>query len=115
MNGENCRALQDWLTTNQMLQWLTKDRTVLVIKDREKGIITTNFRPITCLLLGDELYEHLEKRMGVNETAKGEKTGPEMTWVDNKKTNAMIPLLWIIKCLRIFGAAEKRLSLLEKV
>ena len=57
----------------------------------------------------------LMKRMGVNETAKGEKTGPEMTWVDNKKANAMIPPLWIIKWLRIFGAAENMLSLLEKV
>ena len=52
--------------------------------------------------------------MGVNKTAKGEKPGPEMTWVDNKKTNAMIPPLWIIKCLRIFGPAENMLSLLEK-
>ena len=59
VNGENCRALQNWLTTNQMSQWLTKDRTVLVIKDREKGNTATNFRPITCLPLGDELYEHL--------------------------------------------------------
>ena len=61
MNGENCRALQDWLTTKEMLQWLTKDRTVLDIKDREKINTATNFRPITCLPLGDELYEHLEE------------------------------------------------------
>ena len=77
---------------------------------------------MTCLPLGDDLYEHLEEqnllpdeKMGVNETAKGENPGPEITWVDNKKTNAMIPLLWIIKCLRIFGAPENMLSLLEKV
>ena len=62
VNVENCRALQDWLTTKQMLQWLTKYRTVLVIKDREKRNTATNFRPITCLPLGDELYEHLEEQ-----------------------------------------------------
>ena len=41
---------------------LTKDRTVLVIKDRQKRNTATNFRPITCLALGDELYEHLEEQ-----------------------------------------------------
>ena len=74
MNGENCRALQDWLTTKQMLQWLTKDRTVLVIKDREKRNTATNFRPmITCLPLGDELYEHLKEQ----NLLPGEKNGRE--------------------------------------
>ena len=62
MNGESCRAHHDWLTTNQMLQLLTKDRTVLVIKDREKGNAATNCRPITCLPLGDDLYEHLQEQ-----------------------------------------------------
>ena len=35
--------------------WMTKGRTVLIVKDAGKGNITSNFRPITCLSLGWKL------------------------------------------------------------
>ena len=50
--------------------WMTLGRTVLVVKDVNKGMIPANVRPITCLptvwklltsILSEELYEHLSK------------------------------------------------------
>ena len=52
-------------------EWMTKGRTVLIQKDKSKGIESSNYRPITCLplvwklltgLITDEVYEFLEKR-----------------------------------------------------
>ena len=63
--------LQDCLTTNQIPEWFTIGRTTLTLKDKEKGNIASNFRPITCLTLilklctgmkADELYNHLEEK-----------------------------------------------------
>ena len=72
--------LHDYLTTNQTPEWFTKGRTVLVLKDMEKGNIATNFRPITCLplmwklftgIMGDELYKHLEEENLLPDEQKG--------------------------------------------
>ena len=55
-------------------------KTVLIMKDREKGNDVTNFRPITCLplmwkiftgILSDELYDHLESKRLLPEEQKG--------------------------------------------
>ena len=52
-------------------QWLGKGRTVLIIKDKEKGAAVDNYRPITCLpttwklitsIIAEEMYAHLEKQ-----------------------------------------------------
>ena len=37
-------------------EWLTKGRTVLVVKDKEKGGDLSNFRPITCRPLMWKLF-----------------------------------------------------------
>ena len=37
-----------------------------------------------------------------------------MAWVDYKKAYDMIPHSWILKCLRMFGAAENMVLLLER-
>ena len=51
--------------------WLTKGRTALLQKDKSKGNIASNYRPITCLplmwklLLGviaDQIYGHLNQQ-----------------------------------------------------
>ena len=53
-----------------MAEWLTVNRTVLIQKDKEKGNVVNNYRPITCLpimwklftgILADEIYNHQEK------------------------------------------------------
>ena len=51
-------------------EWMGMGRTVLIMKDKEKGAVVENYRPITCLpttwklltsILSEELYEHLDK------------------------------------------------------
>ena len=55
---------------NEAPSWITTGRTVLIMKDGEKGNNVTNFRPVTCLplmwnifigILLDELYGHSGK------------------------------------------------------
>ena len=57
------------LQENHLPDWMTKGRTVLIVKDKEIGSQVTNFRPITCLplmwklltgIIADETYQHLE-------------------------------------------------------
>ena len=36
-----------------------------------------------------------------------------MAWIDYKKASDMVPHLWIIECLDLFGVAENIKSLLE--
>ena len=38
-----------------MLMWMTKGRTILMQKDKEKGKAASNYRPITCLPLVGKL------------------------------------------------------------
>ena len=61
--------LNECLQHRRVPTWMTKGRTVLIIKDKETGPVATNFRPITCLLfmwklltgvMSDEIYQHLE-------------------------------------------------------
>ena len=51
--------------------WLTKGRTALLQKDKSKGDIASNYRPITCLPLvwklmtgeiADQIYGHLDQK-----------------------------------------------------
>ena len=51
--------------------WLTKGRTALLQKDKSKGDIASNYRPITCLPLmwklmtgeiADQIYRHLDQK-----------------------------------------------------
>ena len=72
--------LQDHLDSGVVPDWLTKGRTVLIQKDKAKGNIVSNYRPITCLLLvwklltgilEDEIYDYLERnRRGVDESVR---------------------------------------------
>ena len=72
--------LQDCLTTSQNPEWFTIGRTTLILKNKEKGNIASNFRQITCLpltwelctgIMGDELYNHLEEKSLLPEEQKG--------------------------------------------
>jgi hypothetical protein len=62
--------LQSVLDT-EIPEWLGKGRTVLIIKDKEKGPVVENYRPITCLptmwklltsIVSEEMYHHLEEQ-----------------------------------------------------
>ena len=60
--------------------WLTKGRTALTIKNKEKCADVTNFRPITCLpvmwklltgIIAEEMYEHLQRKHLLPNELKG--------------------------------------------
>ena len=72
--------LQEFPDSGVVPDWLTKGRTVLIQKDKTKGNIASNYRPITCLplvrklltgTLADEIYDYLEKKTLFPEKQKG--------------------------------------------
>ena len=71
-NLHNSIALQldRCLQENSLPKWMVTGKTLLCIKEIQKGNLVSNFRPITCLpliwklltsILAEEMYEHLEK------------------------------------------------------
>ena len=72
--------LQDCLGSGKVPDWLTKGQAVLIQKDKAKGNIASNYRPVTCLplvcklltgILADEIYDHLGQKMLLLEEKKG--------------------------------------------
>ena len=64
--------------------WMTKGRTVLIMKDVAKGNVASNYRPITCLplvwklltgIISDEMYSFLEESLLLPEEQKGCRKG----------------------------------------
>ena len=60
--------------------WMATGRTILLMKDKSKGPIPSNFRPITCLpvmyklltvILTKEVYTHLQKEELILDEQKG--------------------------------------------
>lgn len=80
--------LDDCIKNGNVPSWMTKGRTVLIIKDKNKGSIASNFRPITCLpmvwklltgVLAEEIYGHLDKQHAFVEEQKGCRKGARGT------------------------------------
>ena len=72
--------LQDCLDSGVVPDWLIKGRTVLIQKDKAKGNIASNYRPITCLplvwklltgILEDKIHDYLENNILLLEERKG--------------------------------------------
>lgn len=72
--------LQGCLNTGITPDWMTKGRTPLIQKDRAKGNVASNYRPITCLplvwklltgIIADEMYTFLDTKIGLPEEQKG--------------------------------------------
>ena len=70
----------DCLATGNVPSWLTKGRTVLIMKDKAKGKEVTNYRPITCLSLtwklltsiySEAIYNHLDTNELLPDEQKG--------------------------------------------
>ena len=62
--------LQECLDGRGIPEWMTKGRTVLLIKDKVKGNAVGNYRPIACLpimwkvltgIIAEYLYQHLHQ------------------------------------------------------
>ena len=61
--------LKECLDSGFVPSWLTKERTALLQKDKSKGNIASNYRPITCLplmwellsgVIEDQIHGHLD-------------------------------------------------------
>ena len=76
LHGRVRSQLKECLDSGFVPSWLTKGRTALLYKDKNKGNIASNYRPITCLplmwklLLGviaDQIYGHLDQQKLLSE------------------------------------------------
>ena len=74
---ENVRLqLKECLDSGFVLSWLTRGRTSLLQKDKSKGNVASNYRPITCLplmwklltgVIADQMYAHLDQELLLEE------------------------------------------------
>ena len=80
--------LKECLGSGFMASRLTRRRTSLLQKDKSKGKIASNYRPITCLplmwklltgVIADEMYAHLDQEKLLLEEHKGCRKGTRGT------------------------------------
>ena len=72
--------LKECLDSGFVPSWLTRGRTLLLQKDKSKGNVASNYRPITCLplmwklltgVIADQIYAHLDQEKLLPEEQKG--------------------------------------------
>ena len=72
--------LKECLDSGFVPSWLTRGRTSLLQKDRSKGNVASNYRPITCLplrwkllksVIANQIYAHLDQKKLLPEEQKG--------------------------------------------
>ena len=80
--------LKECLDSGFVPSWLTRGRTSLLQKDKSKGNVASNYRPITCwplmwkLLTGvivDQIHAHLDQEKLIPEEQKGYRKGSSGT------------------------------------
>lgn len=73
-------GLQEVIAGGVVPAWMVKGRTVLIQKDRAKGKVVSNYRPIACLplmwklltgILSDKIYDHLQMNNILPDEQKG--------------------------------------------
>ena len=97
-----------------MPSWLTRGRTSLLQKDKSKGNVASNYRPITCLplmwklltgVIADQICAHLDQEMLLPEEQKGCRKGyrgtNDLLYIDRavikevKSGNKNLAMAWI--------------------
>ena len=97
-----------------MPSWFTRGRTSLLQKDTSKGIVASNYRPITCLplmwklltgVIADQIYAHLDQEKLLPEEQKGCRKGSrgtnDLLYIDRavikevKSRNKNLAMAWI--------------------
>ncbi|MEO1255298.1 MAG: reverse transcriptase family protein, partial [Bacteroidota bacterium] len=80
LHGRIAQQLEVCIRNHKAPTWMTLGRTSLIQKDKNKGTIPTNYRPITCLpimwklltgIISDRLYEYLEETHTIPYQQKG--------------------------------------------
>ena len=71
--------LKECLDSAFVPSWLTRGRTSLLEKDKSKGTVASNYRPITCLpltwklltgVIADQIYAHVDQEKLLPEEQK---------------------------------------------
>ena len=71
LHGKVRSQLKECLDSDFVPSWLTKRKTALLQKDKSKGNVASNYRPITCLplmwkllsaVIADQIYGHLDQQ-----------------------------------------------------
>ena len=97
-----------------MPSWLTRGRTSLLQKDKSKGNVASNYRPITCLplmrklltgVIADQIYAHLDQEKLLPDELKGCRKGSrgtnDLLYIDRavikevKSRNKNLAMAWI--------------------
>lgn len=80
--------LNDCFRSGRVPAWMTKGKTVLIQKDKAKGTVVGNYRPITCLplmwkvltgIIYHHMYQHLENHGILPQEQKGCRRGTRGT------------------------------------
>ena len=106
--------VKECLDSRFMPSWLTRGMTSLLQKDKSKGNIASNYRPITCLpliwklltgVIADQLYAHLDQEKLLPEEQKGCREGyrgtNDLLYIDRavikevKSRNTNLTMAWI--------------------
>ena len=106
--------LKECLDSGFVPSWLTRGRTSLLQKDKNKGNVASNYKPITCLplmwklltdLIADHIYAHFDQEKLLPEEQKGCRKGSRRTndllYIDRavikevKSRNKNLAMAWI--------------------
>ena len=87
--------LKKCLDSGFVPSWLTRGRTSLLQKDKSKGNVASNYRPITCLplmwklltgVIADQIYAHLDQELLPEEQkgcSKGSRGTNDLLYIDS--------------------------------
>ena len=106
--------LKKCLDSGFVPSWLTRGRTLLLQKDKSKGNVASNYRPITCLplmwklltgVIADQIYAHLDQEKLLPEEQKwcrkGSRGTNDLLYIDGavikevKSRNKNLLMAWI--------------------
>ena len=110
LHGRVRSQLKECLNSGFVPSWLTRGRSALLQKDKNKGNISSNYRPITCLplmwkllsgVIADQIYGHLDQQ----------KLLPEEQKVYRKRSRGTNDLLYIDRAvIREVKSRKKNLA-----
>ena len=105
--------LKECLDSGFVPSWFTRGRTSLLQKDKSKGNVASNYRPITCLplmwklltgVIADQIYVHLDQELLPEEQKgcrKGSRGTNDLLYIDRavikevKSRNKNLAMAWI--------------------
>ena len=106
--------LQHCINNHQAPEWMTTGRTALVQKDKSKGNVASNYRPITCLpimwklltgIISERLYNYLEETKTIPHQqkgcrrkcrgTKGQLVIDKMVMMNSKRRKTNLSMAWI--------------------